>query len=188
VETRTAGSESGLGKRTDGNTGTAPQADSTTMRGISLRHRQRGRRSGNTVSAPCGSGTAASDCHLHRSTGKWRTPRYQIQGRCDVVLTNRAAPDALNRIGLATLTASCGPDRREATALSPLRFRGVGLSWLICRSNQGRTRAAPARTKSVLGWPVNRCKSFAGGGSRPLGCPVRRKQLMSATRPPRSRR
>ena len=29
VETRTAGSESGLGKRTDGNTGTAPQADST---------------------------------------------------------------------------------------------------------------------------------------------------------------
>jgi hypothetical protein len=29
VETRTAGSESGLGKRPDGNTGTAPQADST---------------------------------------------------------------------------------------------------------------------------------------------------------------
>ncbi len=29
METRTAGSESGLGKRTDGNTGTAPQADST---------------------------------------------------------------------------------------------------------------------------------------------------------------
>src|SRR5271154_6516558 len=26
---------------------------------------------------PCGSGAAASDCHLHRSTGKWRTPRYQ---------------------------------------------------------------------------------------------------------------
>ena len=29
METRTAGSESGLGKRTDGNIGTAPQADST---------------------------------------------------------------------------------------------------------------------------------------------------------------
>jgi len=33
VETRTAGSESGLGKRTDGNTGTAPQADSTSQNG-----------------------------------------------------------------------------------------------------------------------------------------------------------
>jgi hypothetical protein len=33
VETRTAGSESGLGKRTDGNTGTAPQADSTSSAG-----------------------------------------------------------------------------------------------------------------------------------------------------------
>lgn len=32
VETCTAGSESGLGKRTDGNTGTAPQADSTKAR------------------------------------------------------------------------------------------------------------------------------------------------------------
>jgi hypothetical protein len=29
VETRTAGSASGLGRRTDGNIGTAPQADST---------------------------------------------------------------------------------------------------------------------------------------------------------------
>jgi hypothetical protein len=29
METCTAGSESGLGKRTDGNIGTAPQADST---------------------------------------------------------------------------------------------------------------------------------------------------------------
>jgi hypothetical protein len=38
VETRTAGSESGLGKRTDGNTGTAPQADSTTGRDLRLRN------------------------------------------------------------------------------------------------------------------------------------------------------
>ncbi len=26
---------------------------------------------------PCGSGTAASACHLHRPTDKWRTPQYQ---------------------------------------------------------------------------------------------------------------
>lgn len=31
METRRAGSASGLGKRTDGNIGTAPQADSTTV-------------------------------------------------------------------------------------------------------------------------------------------------------------
>jgi hypothetical protein len=37
METRTAGSASGLGKRTSSNAGTAPQADSTERRGVRAR-------------------------------------------------------------------------------------------------------------------------------------------------------
>jgi hypothetical protein len=53
-----------------------------------------------------------------------RTPMAILRGQ-DV----GSAPDALNRIGLATLTTLCAPDPHEATALSLLRFGSVGLSW-----------------------------------------------------------
>jgi hypothetical protein len=60
-------------------------------------------------------------------------PNVRSDKSCDITWTTKrvplAAPDALNRIGLATLTTLCAPDAHEATALSLLRFGPVGLSW-----------------------------------------------------------
>jgi hypothetical protein len=51
VETRTAGSASGLGKRTSSNAGTAPQADSTVSMPRTMRHRTWGGASARALDA-----------------------------------------------------------------------------------------------------------------------------------------
>jgi hypothetical protein len=92
-----------------------------------------------------------------------RTPMAMLRGQ-DV----GSAPDALNRIGLATLTTLCAPDPHEATALSLLRFGSVGLPGVVCRPNQGRTHAVRPEP-SCPGRAGQQMQSFAGRGSDPLG-------------------
>lgn len=89
---------------------------------------------------PCGSGTAASDCHLHRSTGKWRTPRYQP------VLTGPVTGYSHRRCyASATNDCSDGISLEHPLSKGILKAVGDGTTVGISDSYWQRGRSQPER-------------------------------------------
>ena len=111
-----------------------------------------------------------------------RTPMAILRGQ-DV----GSAPDALNRIGLATLTTLCA-----LTLMRQQRCRSCGLGqWgfpgVVCRPNQGRTHPASARTK-LSGAGRSTDAKLRWSRSRSARTLPSAAKSISATRAPRSLR
>lgn len=89
---------------------------------------------------PCGSATAASDCHLDRSTGKWRTPRFQA------VLADPITGYSHRRCyAAATNDCSDGISLEHPLSKGMLKAVGDGTTVEISGSYWQRGRSQPER-------------------------------------------